>query len=436
MALSNCRLCGSVDLEKLLELGPFSLSGVFPDRPMQIGQSEIMTLVLCKNCTLVQLAQSFDVSSMFGDNYGYRSGLNSSMVNHLGRIAEYSRSFVQLMDGDVVLDIGSNDGTLLRNYSSEFRKIGVDPSAAKFQEHYDKSSMIVSEFFSKSNYFLHADNPAKIITSIAMLYDLESPVDFANDVRGCLDSDGVWVFEQSYMPWMVITGAYDTICHEHVEYYSLKSISAMLDLAGLKAIDVQLNDANGGSIRVAATHAESKRIPTDMCDSLMIFEEGLNLSSREFFVHFIEYVTLHPIELRNLVESLTIDSKTVIGLGASTKGSILIQNAALSAKNLKCIAEVNSYKVGRWMANSDIPIVQEDPEIFNESDAVIVFPWHFGEFFEERLTEFVAQGGLVIWPLPSISVDSNRGKKLVLRIKSPDDQLGRAAELASFGLTI
>ena len=401
---------------------------------MEKGASGVMTLVLCPDCTLVQLAESFDAASMFGDSYGYRSGLNPSMVEHLSEIVDYARAMVEPAAGDVVLDIGSNDGTLLRHFGESFRKIGIDPSAAKFKEFYDESSIIVPDFFSKSSFFQQMETRAKIVTSIAMLYDLENPVDFAKEVRDCLDSEGVWVFEQSYMPWMVITGAYDTICHEHIEYYSLKSISAMLDLAGLKAIDVQLNGSNGGSIRVVATHAESNRIPTDMCASLMLFEEGLNLSCPEFFVNFIDYVTSHGIQLRNLLESLTIDRKTVIGLGASTKGSILIQNASLTAKSLKCIAEVNPYKVGRWMANSDIPIVREDPEVLNKADAVVVFPWHFGDFFKERLKEFVAQGGLVIWPLPTISLDSSEGKKLILWIKPSDDQGSRVAQLEAFGM--
>jgi hypothetical protein len=371
---------------------------------------------------------------MFGDSYGYRSGLNPSMVEHLRGIVDYARAITEPVAGDVVLDIGSNDGTLLRHFGESIQKIGIDPSAAKFREFYDESSVIVPDFFSKSGYFLQMKARAKIVTSIAMLYDLENPVDFAKDVRDCLDSEGVWVFEQSYMPWMVITGAYDTICHEHIEYYSLKSISAMLDLAGLKAIDVQLNDANGGSIRVAATHAGSSRIPTKMYESVARFEEGLNLSSPEFFVNFIEYVSAHPVELKRLVESLTTDGKSVMGLGASTKGSILIQNSALTKNHLKCIAEVNPYKVGRWMANSDIPIVKEDRKILNETDAVIVFPWHFGEFFQESMKEFVSQGGLVIWPLPSISIHSDKGEEIVLRIEPADDQSSRVAQLEAFGM--
>ena len=300
-----------------------------------------MTLLLCKDCTLVQLSESFDAASMFGDNYGYRSGLNSSMVEHLCGVSEYSRSIVELKRGDVVLDIGSNDGTLLRNYGSEFRKVGIDPSAGKFKEHYDESSVVVSDFFSKSNYFQKVESPAKIITSIAMLYDLESPVDFAKDVQACLDTEGVWVFEQSYMPWMVITGAYDTICHEHIEYYSMTSILAMLDLAGLKAIDVSLNDSNGGSIRVAATHASSSRIPTEMCEALIDFEKSLNLHSSAFFEPFSKYVREHPIALKNLLASMRLDGQEVVGLGASTKGSILLQNACLTSNDKKLIAEVN-----------------------------------------------------------------------------------------------
>ena len=393
-----------------------------------------MTLLLCKDCTLVQLSESFDAASMFGDNYGYRSGLNSSMVEHLCGVSEYSRSIVELKRGDVVLDIGSNDGTLLRNYGSEFRKVGIDPSAGKFKEHYDESSVVVSDFFSKSNYFQKVESPAKIITSIAMLYDLESPVDFAKDVQACLDTEGVWVFEQSYMPWMVITGAYDTICHEHIEYYSMTSILAMLDLAGLKAIDVSLNDSNGGSIRVAATHASSSRIPTEMCEALIDFEKSLNLHSSAFFEPFSKYVREHPIALKNLLASMRLDGQEVVGLGASTKGSILLQNAGLTSKDMKFIAEVNPYKVGRWMANSDIPILLEEPNLVEESDVAVVFPWHFEAFFTKRLSAFLSKGGRIVWPLPAISVESNNGKEAYLHIGDDDVFRMRNARLEEFGL--
>ena len=394
----------------------------------------MMTLVLCKHCTLVQLSESFDAASMFGDNYGYRSGLNSSMVSQLLGITEYSRSMVQLTQGDVVLDIGSNDGTLLRNYGSEYKKIGIDPSAEKFLEHYDKSSIVVSDFFSESSYFKQVETRAKIITSIAMLYDLEDPVNFAKDVQACLDPEGVWVFEQSYMPWMVITGAYDTICHEHIEYYSMTSILAMLDLAGLKAIDVSLNDSNGGSIRVAATHATSSRIPTELCESLIDFEKGLNLESPEFFVPFSKYVKEHPIAFKNLLASMRLDSQEIIGLGASTKGSILMQNANLTSKDMRFIAEVNPYKVGRWMANSDIPILLEEPSLIEKSDVIVIFPWHFKEFFTNQLCDFVSKGGRIVWPLPAINIESMNGKETFLHIGYDDIFRSRVGRLEEFGL--
>ncbi len=416
-------------------MGPFSLSGVFPAQPLEVGASGVMSLLLCSECTLVQLADSFEASSMFGDNYGYRSGLNAAMVGHLCGVADYSRSLTQLVPGDVVLDIGSNDGTLLRNFGREIVKIGIDPSASKFHDFYDEGSIVVPDFFTKESFYENSNQKAKIITSIAMLYDLEKPVDFASDVRDCLDQDGVWVFEQSYMPWMVLTGAYDTICHEHIEYYSLASITKMLELSGLKIVDVALNNANGGSIRVAATHVSSSRRPSSICESLNLFEQGLNLSTPEFFSGFADYVKCHPVELKALVASLVAEGKSVSGLGASTKGSILIQHAKLSAKELNSIGEVNPYKVGRWMANSDIPIVAEDGKFFDESDALIVFPWHFEAFFADRLKDFIARGGLVIWPLPSISVESKDGKQVVAQIRKSKTLEDKVVELEAFGLT-
>jgi hypothetical protein len=215
-------MCGEGKLIPILSLGEMSLSGVFPAEPFAQAERGPLELLLCKDCTLVQLGQTFTAKEMYGDNYGYRSGLNVTMVKHLNEIVEYACGLVELSGSDVVLDIGSNDGTLLRHYPEKTElKIGIDPTASKFREFYDSSTTIVPEFFSQSSFEEHSKRKAKIVTSIAMLYDLEEPVEFAEHVASCLDSDGVWVAEQSYMPWMVLTGAYDTICHEHLEYYSL-----------------------------------------------------------------------------------------------------------------------------------------------------------------------------------------------------------------------
>jgi hypothetical protein len=399
-------------------MGNFSLSGVFPEAPLQAGSSGPLTLVLCTNCSLVQLSETYNPNEMFGDNYGYRSGLNSSMQSHLKDIVAQAESLIQLVKGDVVLDIGSNDGTLLRSYKSPLQKIGIDPSGLKFSEYYDDDSLLVPSFFSSRVFFENASSPAKVITSIAMLYDLEDPVDFATQVAECLDEEGVWIFEQSYMPWMILTGAFDTICHEHIEYYSLTSIQEILSRSGLKALDVQINSSNGGSFRVVAAKENSVREADPSVKIIGDLERAWNIWSPEFFEDFANYVMTYRDEFIHVLHSLKSQGKAIGALGASTKGGILLQLCRASAADIAFIGEVNPFKFGRWMANSDIPIVQETDSLLKSCDALIVLPWHFREGFTSRLKEFVAQGGQVVFPLPSISTLSDSGLKVLHSISS------------------
>lgn len=405
--LESCRACKSQRLVCVLELGDFSLSGVFPEHPFTEVSSGPLDLFLCQDCTLVQLGQTFPAEEMYGDNYGYRSGLNKSMIDHLEGVIDFARSFVDPTSDDLVLDIGSNDGTLLRHWgNAPGRKLGIDPTSAKFRDYYDEWSEPIADFFSASTFGQYSDKPAKVITSIAMLYDLEDPVAFSRDIAQCLDNEGVWISEQSYMPWMVLTGAYDTVCHEHIEYYSLTSLESILKKAGLRVLDAQINDANGGSIRLAVVRQVSTLRETDRVDELRIWEAGLGLESQEFFRHFSRFVAEHGNALRSLIAKMRSEGKRIGALGASTKGSIVMQHASITATDLSFIGDVNPFKYGRYMANSDIPIVEESQDLINSVDVILVLPWHFKETFSKVLKDFTDRGGEVIWPLPAIVIST------------------------------
>jgi hypothetical protein len=221
-AISCCRIGKSKNLISVLNLGFQALTGVFPksaDEPVTIGPLE---LVWSPDSGLLQLKHSYDASEMYGDNYGYRSGLNQSMVDHLTNKVRYLERLAGSKSGDVVLDIGSNDATTLKAYSvSGLKRVGIDPTGRKFAEYYPSGIKLVPDFFSAAGYRSVIKQPAKIVTSIAMFYDLEDPIQFAKEIESILADDGIWHFEQSYMPSMLRTKAYDTVCHEHIEYYSL-----------------------------------------------------------------------------------------------------------------------------------------------------------------------------------------------------------------------
>lgn len=404
--ITGCRLCGSADLLRVLNLGSQALTGVFPtslDEPITEGPIE---LVWCTSCSLLQLADSYEPKEMYGDNYGYRSGLNRSMSRHLARKVAGLEVLVGLGSGDVVLDIGSNDGTLLGAYGAAgVRRIGIDPTAARFAEYYPRDTEIVVDFFSAASFRNVSNVPARIITSIAMFYDVEDPIAFAQDVSDCLAPNGVWHFEQSYMPSMLRSTAYDTVCHEHLEYYSLANIRRILDQAGLQLIDVRFNRVNGGSFAVTAAHRDSSVPASDvLIDWFMAQEERMGLDTPGPFRRFEERVFQHRKDLVQLVRALRAAGASVMGYGASTKGNVLLQFCGFRPDDIEAIAEVNEDKVGRVTPGSGIPIVSEDTMRARQPDYVLVFPWHFRDGIVEREQEYLTRGGRLIFPLPEIEI--------------------------------
>jgi hypothetical protein len=404
--VTRCRLCGSADLVTVLDLGEQALTGVFPAQPGDKVTTGPLELVWCSSCTLLQLAHSYDPAEMYGANYGYRSGLNRAMSEHLARKARGLEALVGLEPEDVVLDIGSNDGTLLASYStSPLQRIGIDPTAARFESFYPPDTTVVPEFFSRHAFSQVSSAAARIVTSIAMFYDLEDPVAFAADVRECLTPDGVWHFEQAYMPSMLRLTAYDTVCHEHVEYYSLATTERILAEAGLELIDVRFNRVNGGSFAVTAGRPESpvprRRV---LIDWFVAQEERIALHSPGPFRRFEERVYLHRTDLVELVRTLRRDGARVMGYGASTKGNVLLQFCGFTSADIEAIAEVNPDKFGHYTPGSAIPIVSEQEMREARPDFLLVFPWHFRDGIVAREEEYLRTGGCLIFPLPEIEI--------------------------------
>ena len=293
--IRKCRICGNTELVPILNLGSQVLTGVFPKKKDAVITSGPLELVKCKadkennSCGLVQLRHSYNLKELYGDNYGYRSGLNKSMVEHLRRKVEKIEGIVDLNSGDLVIDIGSNDGTLLRAYSrDDLNLVGIDPSGKKFMEYYPDHIRLIPDFFSaQSIRNIFADKKAKVITSIAMFYDLESPMDFMRQIKEVLSDDGIWIFEQSYLPSMLEMNAYDTVCHEHLEYYCLKQIKWMTDEAGFKIIDVEINGINGGSFSVAVAKDNSScRMKNTLTEKFLHDEESKGLNGLKPYKNF------------------------------------------------------------------------------------------------------------------------------------------------------
>lgn len=413
--ISQCRICGNSELDSVLDLGMQALTGVFPaSRETRVPLSPL-ELVRCHNdgsgmtCGLVQLKHSVRADLMFGMNYGYRSGLNRSMTDHLQQKAARIRNTIPLLRGDLILDIGSNDCTLLKAMDGAGLQLaGMDPSGTKFQRYYPPHIQLIPDFFSEPRFRKEfGRRSARVVTSIAMFYDLEAPLEFARQVNEILAEDGIWVFEQSYLPQMMARLSYDTICHEHIEYYGLKQIQWILDRAGLKAIDLEFNDINGGSFSVIAARKGSRIAgnPAAVQQALSNEEKG-NLGEGAY-VRFREGVLRQRDALQRYLADAFVRGEKILGYGASTKGNVLLQFCGITAEQMPCIAEVNSDKFGAFTPGTAIPIVSEEEAHSMNPAGFMVLPWHFRENIIARESRFLASGGKLIFPLPNVEVVRN-----------------------------
>lgn len=406
-AIEACRVGKNRDLVTVLNLGNQALTGVFPASASEPVTEGPLELVWSPSSGLLQLKHSYEPSEMYGDNYGYRSGLNQSMVDHLTNKIRYLERLAAPTAGDVVLDIGSNDCTTLKAYSTNgLSRIGIDPTGKKFASYYPEDVKLVSDFFTAPNFWSVSDKGAKIVTSIAMFYDLEDPIAFARQVAEVLTEDGVWHFEQSYMPSMLRLNSYDTICHEHVEYYSLGVVQTILEAADLKLVDVVMNNVNGGSFAVtAARKTNTSQTPNrPVIDWLLGQEDRMGLNSPHPYREFEDRVFRHREDLSNLIRTLVADGKKVLGYGASTKGNVVLQFCGLTSAEIPAIAEVNPDKFGRLTPGTHIPIISEADARAMKPDYFLVLPWHFKDGILRRERNYLADGGKFIFPFPEIEI--------------------------------
>lgn len=407
--LKQCRLCGNTKLVKVLDLGLQELTGVFPRSASQKVAKGPLELVKChdpeneQSCGLLQLGHTFNAGDMYGDNYGYRSGLNDSMVQHLQKKVSRIIDLYKPNLGDIIIDIGSNDGTTLGFYPRDkFHLLGIDPTGEKYKSFYPIGVDLINDFFSGNIVKKYlSGRKAKIITSFSMFYDLDSPLKFAQEVRELLVDDGIWVFEQSYMPTMLKKNSYDTVCHEHLEYYSMRQIKWIADNADLKIIDVEFNEVNGGSFSVTVAPSSSKYSVCSDLNLILSHEIEMSLDKLNPYYEFADRVVDAKDALVTFVARMVRDGKKVAALGASTKGNVILQYCGFSQSDILFVAEVNPDKYGSLTPGSHIPIVSEDYAFSQSVDYFIVLPWHFRKFFTQ--TEKFKSKKL-LFPLPQIDL--------------------------------
>jgi hypothetical protein len=327
------------------------------------------------------------------------------MVNHLKNKSVNLIKKYNILKNEAVIDIGSNDGTFLKNFNNKIL-IGIDPTIKKFGKFYRKDIIQIDDFFSLDLIKKKLKNKkVKLITSISMFYDLENPLKFAEEIYEALDKNGVWHFEQSYMPSMIRSYSYDTICHEHLEYYSLKSLKYILDKVGFKIIDLEFNDINGGSFALTVAKEKSKFADYRKITDWLLKKEDLNryntLSKQK---EFFKDVEKHKILLKNLLLNIKDMKKTVVGYGASTKGNVILQYCSINENLIKCIADVNEFKHYKYTPGSKIKIIPENQARALNPDFFLVLPWHFKNFILNKEKKFIQNGGKFIFPLPEIEI--------------------------------
>jgi len=411
-AITACRICGSTDLRSLLDLGQQALTGIFPRTRGQHVTVGPLEIVKCFGgadaCGLVQLKHTYEPTEMYGTEYGYRSSLNKSMVEHLHGKVKSLLARRPLGKGDIVLDIGSNDGTSLSFYPDDVTRIGIDPTAAKFAKYYKPEIKVVPDFFTAAAFFKASGGAsASIVSSVAMFYDLDRPLDFVRDIHAVLKEGGLWHFEQSYLAMMLDTNSYDTICHEHIEYYALGPIVWMMEKVGFSIVDITLNDVNGGSFAITVsktTPGATKHAP--VVAKMLAEEHERGLHTMEPYARFAERVVKHRTDLRALLTRLKAEGATVFGLGASTKGNVTLQYCKLGPDLLACVAEVNEDKYGCFTPGTEIPIVSEAEATSRNPTHFMVLPWHFRNNLLPKLAPLMAKGVKIIFPLPEIDIVS------------------------------
>ena len=406
-AIHCCRVCGNAHLEQVLDLGEQMLTGVFPrtrDAQVTTGPLRLVKCMAEGGCGLLQLAHSYDLGEMYGANYGYRSGLNASMVRHLQAKVARVLGLVALREGDLIVDVGANDGTTLGAYPESIGAdlLGIDPTGANFRQYYKPHVDLCADFFTADS--LRKVRPGKqvrVLTSFSMFYDLESPMAFMQDVHDVLADDGVWVFEQSYMPAMLDALSYDTVCHEHLEYYALKQVRWMAGRVGFTIVDVEFNDVNGGSFSITAAKSTSGMPESPEVARILAEEQARGLDTLAPFKDFARRTAASRDELRAFLSQAKAEGRTVAALGASTKGNVLLQYCGITADDVAEVGEVNPDKYGAMTPGTFLPIRAESEVLARGHDYHLVLPWHFRRHF---LANPAYEDRTLVFPLPRLQV--------------------------------
>jgi len=406
MKIKNCRNCKSNKLSNLFSLGKMSFTGKFSKSFLYNVPKAHLNLLMCKICKLVQLDRNFNLKYLYGNEYGYRTGINKTMTQHVKKTVKTGEALVNLKANDYVLDIASNDATLLNFYKKNIITVGVDPLVNKYRSYYKKINHKISNFFQiKDIKKLRLKKKFKIISALSVFYDLRNPNKFLRQVKKILDEKGIFILEHADLFCIIKNNIFDTVCHEHLGFFSSKVIIKMIKDNGLKVFNHEYNDINGGSSRYYICHKTANyKVNKNNIKKILLKERKIGLHSKKTFTSFYNKILLQRAKLKKIIKKIKSKKLTIHGYGASTKGNVLLQFYNIGNKDLSYISDRNPLKYNLFTPGTKIKIISEKFSRNLKPDYYLVLPWHFKKEILFREKEMKKKGTKFIFPLPKVTV--------------------------------
>ena len=405
MKIKNCRNCKNTELFDLFSLGKISFTGRFPNTIRQNVPKAYLNVLMCKKCKLVQLDRNFDLNYLYGKSYGYRTGINKTMTDHVKKIVRKCSALVKLKSKQYVLDIGSNDATLLNFYANDIIKVGVDPLVNKYKKFYKKINYKISNFFKiKDIEKIKIKKKFKIISALSVFYDLRDPNKFIKEIKKILDDKGVFVLEHVDLYYIIKNNIFDTICHEHLIFYSSKIIIEMMKNNGLKVFNHEYNEINGGSSRYYICHSKANFKVSKNIKKVLLRENLQGIELKKTYKLFFTKILNEKIKLIKLIKKIKNEEQDIHGYGASTKGNVLLQFYNINNKVVNYIADRNPLKWNSFTPGTRIKIISESQSRKIKPHFYLVLPWHFKNEILIREKNIRKKGTKFIFPLPKVRV--------------------------------
>jgi hypothetical protein len=413
--ITECRICGCKDLEEAISLPHQFLSPTFVKTNKDNPLSDIkvpMTVLVCKNndCSLVQLKESTNPALLY-TNYFYRSATNEMMKKDLKNVVIRSQEHVELKPNDIVVDIGANDCTMIQWFPESIKRIAVEPAKNIDWSDVDTSINIVNDFFPSPNFISSLDEKkVKIFTSCAMFYDLDKPNDFVQSVQQNLDKDGLWCIQLSYALSMTKNLNFYDICHEHLEYYTLKTLRFLMNKNGLHLYHAEENRVNGGSALVFISHIDKKMTDSSELTNLLNEEKSMGLYEADAYKIFFSRMNDLKFKVNTYIDNQIEKGNLVLGLGASTKGNVLLQFFGLNKQKIPAISDKQKSKAGLKTLGSDIDLISEKDAHLKNPSCMLVLPWYFKDEIVAREFEYIKNGGTLLFPMPYAHLVTKNGE--------------------------